>query len=404
MQLDLFSEIVHAYAAERSGILDNPTLYEHLAKCSGQSLDEWHQRQPVGKTGALHNLATRRVRWWQQSLKASGILENVEGERGFWRLTKPVKKDLNEVQPNVSVLGFSTDLGLAILGSCETVFQSFDAPISLVLTSLPYALAKSRAYGNVTEFHYVDWVCKTLEPVIKHLAPHGSILLNISNDIFEKGSPARSLYRERLVIALHDRLGLKKMDEFIWTSNKPPGPIQWASLERFHLNTGYEPVYWFAPNPHLVKADNRRVLQAHSEKHLKLIHQGGENREGVYSDGAYRIYKGSYGNETPGKIPRNVLYFPNTCASQREYKRNARAAGLRPHGAPMPLSMAKFFVEYLTEKEQLVVDPFGGSQTTPLAAELLGRRWLSTEIMAEYVLGGATRFTGMAGFHQQICA
>jgi hypothetical protein len=44
----------------------------------------------------------------------------------------------------------------------------------------------------------------------------------ISNDIFIAKSPARSLYRERLVLALHDRLGLWKMDELIWENKSKP--------------------------------------------------------------------------------------------------------------------------------------------------------------------------------------
>ena len=70
--------------------------------------------------------------------------------------------------------------------------------------------------------------------------------LSLSNDIFEQGSPARSLYLERLTIALEDRLGLRLMDRLIWKSNKPPGPYQWASKERMQLNTAYEPVLWFS--------------------------------------------------------------------------------------------------------------------------------------------------------------
>lgn len=49
------------------------------------------------------------------------------------------------------------------------------------------------------------------------------------------------------------------------------------------------------------------MLEPHTERHLKLMSQGGENREAVYGDGAYRIRKGSFGNVTAGRIPRNIL-------------------------------------------------------------------------------------------------
>ena len=44
------------------------------------------------------------------------------------------------------------------------------------------------------------------------------------------------------------------------------------------------------------------------------------------------------------------------------------------------------------EEEALVVDPFGGSLTVPLAAELLGRLWVSCDLVWEYLRGAALRF------------
>lgn len=77
------------------------------------------------------------------------------------------------------------------------------------------------------------------------LAPGGSICLNLTNDSFVPGSPARSVAKERLVLAMVDRLGLKLMDTLIWhNASKPPGPIQYASKRRVQLNTSYEPIYY----------------------------------------------------------------------------------------------------------------------------------------------------------------
>lgn len=398
-QLDLFSAVLHAYATPEGEPLDNQSLYRAAARVAAVPEEDAHRKEPVGRAGTPRNLFERRIRWYQQTLKQASILEKVDGERGVWRLTKPAGKELNQIQGGVSVLGFSTELGLAILGSCDTVFAAIDAPITLVVTSPPYPLASARAYGNPPEHLYVDWLCKMLEPVVKNLVRGGSICLNISNDIFLPGSPARSLYRERLVLALHERLGLWKMDELIWENkSKPPGPFQWASKQRTQLNVVYEPVYWFTNDPKHVRSDNRRVLQAHTEKHLALIHQGGEQRTLRASDGAYSLRPGSYGKETAGRIPRNILSFGHRCPQQSAYKQAARALGLPAHGAPMPLKLASFLVEFLSQPGDLVADPFGGSMTTADAAERLGRRWLATECMVEYVWGAASRFSAAQGF------
>ncbi|TXT27855.1 MAG: DNA methylase N-4/N-6 domain protein [Rhodocyclaceae bacterium] len=403
VQLDLLSEVLHSYSAERNGRVSNGVLYEQVASRAGIDPSEFSKKTPVGDAQQPHSLLARKVRWHQQTLKHAGILERIDGERGVWQLTQPAGKDLNRIGPNVAVVGFSTDLGVAILGACETVFSAIDSPITLCLTSPPYPLAKARNYGNPSEAAYVDWVCQQLEPIVKNLVRGGSIALNISNDVFLPGMPARSLYRERLILALHDRLGLFKMDEFPWHNpSKPPGPVRYASIDRTQLNVSWEPVYWLTNDPRAVRSDNRRVLREHTERHLRLMQNGGEQRDQVFSDGAYRVHPGRFGNQTDGKIPRNLLTYGHSCSDQRAYKRAARAAGLPAHGAPMPLALASFLIEFLSEPGDLIVDPFGGSFTTAKAAERLGRRWLSSECMLEYVLGGATRFYDALGFRQNL--
>jgi DNA modification methylase len=46
----------------------------------------------------------------------------------------------------------------------------------------------------------------------------------------------------------------------------------------------------------------------------------------------------------------------------------------------------------LTEPNDLVVDPFGGSLTTGAVAEKLERRWLAGEAVEEYLKAGTFRF------------
>ena len=188
------------------------------------------------------------------------------------------------------------------------------------------------------------------------------------------------------------------MDRLVWTSNKAPGPTYWASIKRVHLNVGYEPILWFTNDPGQVFSNNNRVLEPHSDKHQQLIATGGEQRFADYCDGAHKVRPGNFGNATSGRIPRNVISIANTCKSQREYKKRARELGLPVHGAPMPLKLASFLIQFLTREDEadLVVDPYGGSFTTGLAAELLGRRWISTELFWEYIRGSAERFSGQS--------
>nr|MDQ3332227.1 site-specific DNA-methyltransferase [Planctomycetota bacterium] len=54
--------------------------------------------------------------------------------------------------------------------------------------------------------------------------------------------------------------------------------------------------------------------------------------------------------------------------------------------------LPEFFINFLTDPGDLVVDIFAGSNTTGEAAESLGRRWLALEKDREYVVASAFRF------------
>jgi site-specific DNA-methyltransferase (cytosine-N4-specific) len=86
-----------------------------------------------------------------------------------------------------------------------------------------------------------------------------------------------------------------------------------------------------------------------------------------------------------GSAPRlpNVMRLPNTRSSEA-FLDNCRSAGIRPHPARMQMELANFFISFLTDKGDLVLDPFAGSNTTGHAAEFLGRKWIATEINREY--------------------
>lgn len=402
---DSLRTVVEAYARTSTGRMPNERLYQAAARRAGKPVSEFMKRRPIGNTGQAHSTEARRVRWHQQTLKAKGWLEPVPGQRGEWQLTDKARKALTPQQPRAVMVAYSTDLGVALWGSCSDVFAKLDEPITLCLTSPPYPLAKPRAYGNVPLSAYVDWLCEQLEPIARNLVRGGTIALNVSNDIFEPGSPARSTYRERLVIALCDRLGLHKLDELVWHNpTKPPGPVQWASLNRMQLNVAWEPIYVFTNDPRACLADNRRVLQEHTERHLRLIRRGGVESYRERNDGAYTLRPGSYGSPTPGRIPRNVLPFVQAARDTdlQRARALARAARLPVHGAGMPLDLADFLVRYLAPEDALVVDPFWGWGTTGFAADINGRRWIGSEYMGEYLVGSAARFAGRPGFHQYL--
>ncbi|WP_409286716.1 DNA methyltransferase [Pseudomonas guariconensis] len=392
------AEITAIYESRPDAPLDNATLYKLVAKRAGLDESALNSRVPVGKSGQRHSLERRAIRWTQQDLRRAGVLERVPGARGIWRLTEEARRGLSMAKPGVKVLGFRTDLGVAIFGGSEHIFRNLDVQPISIICSPPYPLAKPRAYGNPSQNEIVKFIMDTLEPLIERMPDSGSLALNLSQDIFLPGSAARSTYIERLTIALEDA-GLALMDRIVWKSNKPPGPIRYASITRQTLNVAYEPILIWAKCPARFKGDNRRVLEPHTDRHLALIAAGGETRTVSYGDGAYQLRPGAYGTPTEGRIPKNVLERGLRCAYGNQYRAAAERLGLPVHGAAQPYSVAEFLIRYLTEEGDLVVDPWAGRSMTGLAAEMLNRTWICGERSLEYIRGGAELFRDQPGFY-----
>ncbi len=98
----------------------------------------------------------------------------------------------------------------------------------------------------------------------------------------------------------------------------------------------------------------------------------------------------------------HVRRMGHQCKNPWNSKEYAKEHGIPVHGAAFPCRLAEFFIKFMTEPQDLVVDPFGGSFTTAVEAERLGRRWISTEQMVEYVVGAASRFYKSDGFFQNV--
>jgi len=56
--------------------------------------------------------------------------------------------------------------------------------------------------------------------------------------------------------------------------------------------------------------------------------------------------------------------------------------------------LPRFFIEFLTEPGDLVLDPFAGSNTTGAVAEELRRKWIAIEKNREYAEDSELRFQG----------
>ena len=98
-----------------------------------------------------------------------------------------------------------------------------------------------------------------------------------------------------------------------------------------------------------------------------------------------------FGKDNGGAIPSNLLSIPNT-DSNSSYFRICKELGLERHPARFPSELPAFFIKMLTDEEDVVLDIFGGSNTTGFTAEALKRKWLTFELNREYLISSAVRF------------
>src|SRR5690606_8757032 len=76
--------------------------------------------------------------------------------------------------------------------------------------------------------------------------------------------------------------------------------------------------------------------------------------------------------------------------------------GIKAHPARFPGKLPEFFIKMLTDEGDLVVDIFGGSNTTGYVAEQLNRRWKSFELSNEYVAASTFRFLPQSATVEQL--
>ncbi|MBI4662196.1 MAG: site-specific DNA-methyltransferase [Verrucomicrobia bacterium] len=98
-----------------------------------------------------------------------------------------------------------------------------------------------------------------------------------------------------------------------------------------------------------------------------------------------------FADNNGGAIPSNLLQIPNT-ESNTPYQRHCASVGVKPHPARFPEKLPTFFIEFLTDPGDTVLDIFAGSNTTGRAAEKLDRRWIAFEKDRAYLAASAFRF------------
>jgi len=261
-----------------------------------------------------------------------------------------------------------------IVGDCLTVLKKLpEDSVDLFVTSPPYdhqgKYGDGERYGRAW---YEGFFLEVTGEILRTLKPHGSFVLNYRS---KRHKDERGTLQYELVFWLREQ-GFLFCEDFVWGKPSPPP----GRFNRF-LKDAVEYCFQFAKTPDWQLYPENSLTAARwdakdRERRKKLAHNYVRVNE-PSGQGRKRVQAG------PDWVrPSTLLSF------EPEFGPNPTQ-----HPARFPIELPTFFIKLMTQPDQLVIDPFGGTGTTALAAENLGRRWLTTEINPEYADILAQRLT-----------
>ena len=285
---------------------------------------------------------------------------------------------------------YTTEYGAAYVGdSLELLAQLDSNSIDLVMTSPPFALQREKTYGNVEQEAYVNWLFVFCEQVYRVIKPHGSFVIDLGG-AYQSKRPVRSLHNYRILIKLCDELDFRLAEEFFWYNpSKLPSPIEWVNKRKIRAKDSVNTIWWLSKTDR-PKANVSNVLVPYSERMKKLLKNPEKYYQPKERPSGHDIST-AFATNNGGAIPSNLLQIPNTESSSR-YIQLCKAVNVPSHPARFPQKLPLFFINFLTEPGDIVLDIFAGSNTTGAAAESVHRRWIAFEQNLSYLSASVFRF------------
>lgn len=318
------------------------------------------------------------------------------------------EKCFSEIRKSISEF-ISYESSHALLGEGDSlpILKKFPSQsVSLILTDPPYhSTKKDNIYGD-TKFkedqHYLDWIAEYATEWARILRPNGSLFLFCATPM-----------SARLEIILEKQFNV--LSHIVWTKPNDPGFDGWKgkmrkeSLRQWYAHS--ERILFAEPaaegNLHrspfanfLRKIRTQAGITAHELAEItgaygKVNHGGAvsnwETGRNIPSREQYEKICAAL--ENSGKIPPMPLYEdvirPFMVDASKEFTDVWTFPSVRPyqgkHPAEKPADLLIHAIEATTFPNDIVLDCFGGSGSTALAAISLGRLAVTTEIDEKWV-------------------
>lgn len=232
-------------------------------------------------------------------------------------------------------------------GDSREILGKLKCEADLIVTSPPYADSRKNHYDSIHPDSFAEWFFSFHAVIWNVLKDDGNFILNIKDKIVDG---VRHHFVWDTISKLADN-GWKCIDDYIW--HKPnPMPGYWPT----RLRDGWE--YCF----HLAK-----IIKPFIDQESVKIPVGEWVKTRLQNLGKNDIKRHNSANKSGfGRniskwidrkevLPYNVLTVPLVGKN-------------KGHPAVFPIELPTFFINLLSRPNNLVIDPFGGSGTTGVAA------------------------------------
>ena len=246
----------------------------------------------------------------------------------------------------------------------ELIKSQKSESVDLIITSPPYQNLINYGEGieNRTDEKYVDWLLSLFVQVERVLKPTGSFILNI-NDKCEGGYRSTVIYD--LISRINRETKLKFYDSYVWYKTSC---IPNSSAKRFRHTT--EHIFHFCKDSKKMKFEMKRVMvpSVSGGKKQKIGRQH-QNADGTQCNIFHEMTMPLLSR------PSNVFRFKTAGASR---------ANTIKHPAPFNKELPAYFINLLTDENDLVIDPFNGIGTTGIACKESNRNYIGYELNPKF--------------------
>lgn len=270
-----------------------------------------------------------------------------------------------------------------INGDCVEVMKNLpDNTIDLVLTSPPYNVGVNYDQCDDTKDmeEYWNWTEEWLSEVFRILKDDGRVAINIPYEVNVKERGGRIPFMAEFWFIMK-KIGFKffGLVDLKETSAHRLKTTAWGS--------------WMSPSAPYIYNPKECVVLAYKNTKVKKIkgepEWKGETIEIEDENGVIKsklVYK-----EEDKKEFMNLVY------GEWDYFADTRQLTKATFSTDIPSKAIKI----LSYKNDLVLDPFCGSATTLVSAEILHRRWIGIELSPEYCKIGQERVQNFVELNKQ---